>query len=176
MSKCIFLDRDGTLIVDKVYLNDPDQIEYLPGVFDGLRALRDAGFIFAVCTNQSGIPRGKVTLANLHEIHRRIRNAFAEKGVEIVDFAYAPYLTDHDHPLRKPNGGMLIEIAEKFKVDLKSSWMIGDRMLDVEAGHRAGTRAILVGDRETPATEPAFRAPEFHCAGLVEAAQFILRG
>lgn len=175
MNKCIFLDRDGTLIVDKIYLNDPEQIEYLPGVFEALRLLRDDGYMFAVCTNQSGIPRGKVTIPNLLEIHRRIRNAFAEHGVDIVEFSYAPYLTNFDHPLRKPNPGMLLELAEKYHIDLKKSWMIGDRMLDVEAGHRAGARSILIGTRETPATEPQFRPPEYYCEGLLEAAHFILQ-
>lgn len=174
MNKAVFLDRDGTLIVDKVYLNNPDEIEYLPGVFEGLRMLRDAGFIFIVVTNQSGIPRGKVKLRNLHEIHRRIRATFAEKGVDILEFSYAPYLTDFDHPLRKPNPGMLLETATYFRVDLSSSWMIGDRMLDVEAGHRAGTRSILVGDRETPDVEPEFRKPEYVCSGMLEAAKKII--
>jgi histidinol-phosphate phosphatase family protein len=174
VNKAVFLDRDGTLIVDKVYLNDPEQIEYLPGVFEALRSLRDAGYIFVVVTNQSGIPRGKVTVKNLVEIHRRIRSAFAERGVDIIDFSYAPYLTDFDHPLRKPNAGMLHEAAERYRVDLTKSWMIGDRMLDVEAGHRAGCRSILVGDRETPDIEPQFQRPEYYCEGLLEAARFIL--
>ena len=65
--KAIFFDRDGTLIVDKVYLNDPAAIEYLPGVFEALRFLRDAGFIFFVATNQSGVPRGLVQIKNLND-------------------------------------------------------------------------------------------------------------
>ena len=71
--KAVILDRDGTLIVDKIYLNDPEQIEYLQGVFEALRLLRDHGFVFAVATNQSGVPRGLVQVENLYEIHRRIR-------------------------------------------------------------------------------------------------------
>src|SRR5688572_28522132 len=98
--KAVFFDRDGTLIQDRVYLNDPEQIVYLPGIFTALRDLRDAGFAFFVVTNQSGIPRGLVSLKNLHEIHRRIRFAFAEHGVDIRDFYYAPYLTNDDHMYR----------------------------------------------------------------------------
>jgi histidinol-phosphate phosphatase family protein len=142
--KAIFFDRDGTLIVDKVYLNDPDAIEYLPGVFTALKSLRDAGFVFFVVTNQSGIPRGIVQLENLYEIHRQIRFAFAEHGVDFLDFYYAPFLTHHDHILRKPNPGMLLQAAQEYNIDLGRSWMIGDRSSDVEAGHRAGTKSILL--------------------------------
>src|SRR4051812_25254826 len=109
MRKAVILDRDGTLIVDRIYLNDPTHIEYLPGVFDALRALRDAGFVFAVATNQSGIPRGAVDVRNLDKIHQIIKADFASRGVDILSFHSAPYMTDFDHHLRKPNPGMLME-------------------------------------------------------------------
>lgn len=172
--KAIFFDRDGTLIVDKVYLNDPNAIEYLPHIFDALKKLRDAGFVFFVATNQSGVPRGRVTIENLNEIHRRMRFAFAEHGVDILDFYYAPYLTHHDHMLRKPNPGMLLQAAEEYNIDLSRSWMIGDRITDVEAGRRAGTKTILLtssqyddGDSFDPADG------EFH--SVAEAVPFILK-
>lgn len=174
MKKAIFLDRDGTLIVDKIYLNDPDQIVYLPGVFDALRLLRDAGFHFVVATNQSGIPRGLVTLANLREIHRRIRFEFARNGVDFLSFHYAPFMTNHDHTLRKPNAGMLLEAAHDYSIDLSQSWMIGDRMTDVEAGHRAGTRSVLLSDQESPLSFPQFKPPEIHVLDLLTAAHEIL--
>ena len=172
--KAIFLDRDGTIIVDKVYLNDPDAIEYLPGVFTALKQLRDAGFIFLIVTNQSGIPRELVQIKNLNEIHRRIRYEFARNGVDLLDFYYAPYLTDYDHHLRKPNPGMLLEGAQHYHVDLKQSWMIGDRMIDIEAGHRAGVKSILVGHRETPDMHPEFAPPEGIFASILDAVPMIL--
>lgn len=174
MKKTIFLDRDGTIIVDKIYLNDPEQIEYLPGVFEALRLLRDAGFSFVVATNQSGIPRGLVSLANLHEIHRRIRFEFARHGVDFLNFHYAPFMTNHDHPLRKPNSGMILEAALDYSIDLRASWMIGDRMSDVEAGHRAGCRSVLLGDQESPKQFPQFRTPDIHAPDLLTAARTIL--
>lgn len=146
--KAVFVDRDGTIIIDKVYLNDPEQIEYIPGVFDSLKKLRDLGYHFFVATNQSGIPRGRVQLRNLNEIHRRIRAEFSRHGVDICEFYYAPYMTDFDHPMRKPNPGMLLTAAEEYNIDLGQSWMIGDKDVDVSAGHRAGARAVLVGDHQ----------------------------
>lgn len=174
LNAAVFFDRDGTLIVDKVYLNDPDQIEYLPGVFVALKHLRDAGYKFFVVTNQSGVPRGLVQPKNLAEIHRRIRAAFAEHGVDIVDFYYAPYHTDYDHPMRKPNPGMLLEAVREYHVDLSRSWMVGDRMTDVEAGHRAGTRTVLVNSPEKPENSK-YDHPDAVCASIAEVAQYILK-
>lgn len=173
--KAIFFDRDGTLIVDKIYLNDPEAIEYLPGVFEALRALRDAGYIFFVATNQSGVPRGLVQIKNLNEIHRCMRSTFSEHGVDILEFYYAPYLTDHDHIYRKPNPGMLLQASEEYNVDLGASWMIGDRMTDVEAGHRAGTKSILLECNSKYIEKEEYQPPEATCKNLIEAAKFILK-
>jgi D-glycero-D-manno-heptose 1,7-bisphosphate phosphatase len=173
--KTVFLDRDGTLIIDKIYLNDPDQIVYLPGVFEALARLRDAGYQFIMVTNQSGVARGIVTLENLNEIHRRIRVAFAEHGIEFRAIYYAPYAVDSNHPLRKPSPGMLLKGAEECEADLKSSWMIGDRLSDVVAGHRAGCRSILLTGVESPApSAPAEAQPEFVVDTLLEATDKIL--
>ena len=84
MSKTIFFDRDGTLIIDRIYLNDPEQITYLDGVFEALQLLRDHGYQFVIVTNQSGVPRGLVTIENLNEIHRRITTQFANHGVNFA--------------------------------------------------------------------------------------------
>ncbi len=142
--KTIFLDRDGTLIVDKVYLNDPDQIEYLPDVFEALRLLRDENFQFIVVTNQSGIARRLVTLENLDETHRRIQAEFSRHGVHFKGFYYAPYSVESNHPIRKPHPGMLLRGALDHRADLRQSWMIGDRLTDVIAGSRADCRTVLL--------------------------------
>lgn len=169
----VIFDRDGTLIVDLVYLNDPDRIEYLPGVFQALRLLRDRGYVFCVATNQSGVPRGLVDVRNLDEIHRRIRAKFASEGTDLLSFHCAPYMTNYSHPMRKPNPGMLLEAAAWHGLDLKKSWMVGDRMTDVEAGHRAGARSALVGTADIP-EHSQFAPPEIHCANLLAVAEEIL--
>lgn len=173
MKKAVILDRDGTLIVDKIYLNDPAQIEYFPDVFEALRSLRDSGFIFIVATNQSGVPRGLVQIENLEKIHSIIRADFAKRGVDIAGFYYAPFSVESNHPMRKPNPGMLELAAQEHSIDLAQSWMVGDRMSDVEAGHRAGTRTVLLSGVETPASMP-FAPPEAFVTSLSEAAQFII--
>lgn len=169
----VILDRDGTLIVDLIYLNDPEQITYLPGVFAAMRLLRDHGFVFSVATNQSGVPRGVVDVRNLDEIHRRIQAQFALEGVDILSFHSAPYMTDNDHVFRKPNPGMLLEAASWYGYDLSRSWMVGDRMTDVEAGHRAGCRSVLLGGTENPEMS-LYAPPEIHAPNLLVAAQEIV--
>lgn len=169
----MFLDRDGTLIVDRIYLNDAKMISYLPDVFQALRLLRDSGFIFLIATNQSGIARGIVNIENLDLIHTKMRADFAREGVDLLHFYYAPYMTETDHPIRKPNAGMLLRGALDFNLDLSQSWMVGDRMTDVEAGHRAGCRSALIGQLESP-HHPEYVPPEIHCDHLLEIAHAIL--
>lgn len=142
--KAIIFDRDGTLIEDKIYLNDPKGIVYLPGVFEALRILRDEGFVFCVATNQSGIPRGLVDVKNLELIHRQIRADFAYEGVDILSFHSAPYMTNNNHWFRKPNPGMLMEAIQWHNLDPTLSWMVGDRITDVQAGKRAGMKTVLL--------------------------------
>jgi D-glycero-D-manno-heptose 1,7-bisphosphate phosphatase len=173
-NKAVFLDRDGTIIVDKCYLNDPDQIEYFPGVFDALKALSDKGYKLFIVTNQSGIARGIVDPKNLEEIHRRIANAYAEYGVKFDAFYSAPYSVESNHFERKPNPGMLEKGAKEHSVDLSQSWMVGDRMTDVEAGHRAGAKSILLEGVETP-EDSSFEAPTAFVKDLVAAVDFIIK-
>ena len=169
LKKTVFLDRDGTLIIDTVYLHDPDQIEYLPGVFDALRLLRDHGYQFIVVTNQSGIARRLVEMENLDETHRRMQAEFARHGVDLSRFYYAPYSVESNHYIRKPNPGMLLRGALDHSVDLKQSWMVGDRWSDVEAGQKAGCRTVFLRGVEAPKGEA-----DIMTATLLEAAQLMI--
>jgi len=142
--KAIFFDRDGTLIYDEHYLNDYKEIRYLPEVFKTLTELKNAGYVFVVVTNQSGIARGLVTEEQMHKIHEVMIKDFKKHSIEFLDFYFSPHLPDSNHPTRKPNPGMLLAAAEKHNIDLSKSWMIGDKMSDVDAGLNAGCRAILL--------------------------------
>jgi histidinol-phosphate phosphatase family protein len=175
--KAIFLDRDDTIIVDKAYLNDPDKIEYLPKAIEGLLDFQRMGFILIIVTNQSGIPRGLVTLENLELIHRKMSRQLRDSGVEITDFYFAPHMPDSQHPWRKPNPGMILQAAEDHSLDLSQSWMIGDGKADVEAGNRAGCRTVMVKKgtsekKDEPLSQ--LETPTLTAANLQEAAQKIL--
>ncbi len=169
----IFLDRDGTLIVDKMYLNDPEQVEYLNESERGLQMLRDQGFIFLIATNQSGLPRNLVTIDQLHAIHKKIKSHYSSFGVDILEFYYAPYLTHLDHPMRKPNPGMILTGAVDYSVDLACSWMIGDKWVDIEAGQRAGCKTILIANKSKDLSGWTSQ-PTAICENLLQAAEFIV--
>jgi histidinol-phosphate phosphatase family protein len=159
MKKAIFLDRDGTIIVDKNYLNDPEQVEFLPGAFEALKALQN-DFLLIVVTNQSGIARGLVRVENMHLIHEKMQAVLKPHGVKITAFYHSPHAPDSNHPLRKPNPGMLLQAAKDHRIDLGASYMIGDKPIDVEAGHRAGTKSILMSDEASETTAPDFLAQD----------------
>lgn len=169
MKKAIIFDRDGTLIIDKVYLNDPEQVHFLPNTFEGMALLKELGYHFFVATNQSGVPRGLVQLNNLDEIHRRMNVACKEHQLEIQKFYYAPYMTDSNHPMRKPNPGMLLEAAKEYNIDLSSSWMMGDKDVDILAGQAAQCRTVLIQSDQTF----DHVSPDYIAKDILDAAQFI---
>lgn len=173
MNKAVIFDRDGTLIVDKYYLNNPDDVEYLPGVFEHLLRLKEAGYRFVVATNQSGIPRGWVKEENLHAIHKRMTQDFAVYGIEFEAYYYSPHMPESDHPDRKPNPGMLLRAAKEFHLDLRQSWMVGDKMSDVEAGHRAGTKTVLI-ESKGQAEMSQYKPPTFRVSTFPEVVDSIL--
>ncbi len=162
--KGVFFDRDDTLIIDKVYLNDPKLIEYMPGVFESLKKLRDNNFDLFIISNQSGIARGLVTLENLNLIHQKMEDDFAKHGVNFTGIYYCPHLPESNHPDRKPNIGMISKGEKEHNINLKESWVVGDRLTDIEAGVRAGCRTILLktsySRHKDAGPEPHFEAPD----------------
>lgn len=149
--RAVFLDRDGTLIHDPGYLSDPEGVEVLPGVADALGALIAAGFELVVVTNQSGIARGKYTLARYEEVAARLDAVLAAAGIRLRATYFCPHHPEGtveaftgEHADRKPNDGMWRRAARDLSIDLARSYSIGDGERDVVAGKRAGTTAILL--------------------------------
>ncbi|MEN3014195.1 MAG: HAD family hydrolase [Endomicrobiia bacterium] len=138
----VFLDRDGTLIVDKVYLNNPDEVEFLEGVKEGLKKLVLAGFRLVIITNQSGIGRGLVEIKNLELIHTKIKNELSLEGIEIFKIYYCPHLPEENCECRKPKIGMIKEILNS--IDKQKSFIVGDKETDAEFGKNLGIRSILI--------------------------------
>ena len=152
-SPAIFWDRDQTLIADPGYINDPGQVELLPGAAAAVRRLGEVGFQNIVTTNQSGIARGLLTEQQLAEIHDWLKELMAEQGAVIDAIYYCPYLDGveavipkyrRESDLRKPKPGMLIKAAGERDIDLAASWSIGDSIRDAQAGRAAGCRTIVV--------------------------------
>jgi D-glycero-D-manno-heptose 1,7-bisphosphate phosphatase len=141
----MFLDRDGTINVDRNYLSDPAQLELIPGVGPALRRLMDAGFLLFIVTNQSGIGRGYYTLANMHAVNERLCAELAKDGVRFEKIYFAPESPEEPSRGRKPSPQFLFDARDEFGLDLAQSYMIGDKLIDVECGWNAGVKkSILV--------------------------------
>ncbi len=149
--RAVFFDRDGTLMEEVDYCNDPGRVQVFPGVRDALCRLRKAGWLAIVATNQSGLARGRITPAQYAAVHAEF---LRQTGGEIDGTYFCPDHPDRPSPRRKPSPGMLLEAAGDFRIDLAASWMIGDKLLDVECGRRAGCRSILVQTGYGIDTEP----------------------
>lgn len=159
MSKCVFLDRDGTIIEDPGYLHDVRDVKLLPGAALAIKSLREEGYKIVVVTNQSGIARGIITEENLDAIHAEICRLLAEDGAHVDAIYYCPFHPDgtvekyaKESDLRKPQPGMLLRAAEEHDIDLTQSWMVGDAARDVEAGQRAGCKTIRLRTHTMHAT------------------------
>ena len=174
--KAVFVDRDDTLIVNRHYGSDPDEIELLDGVPEGLRALREAGYKLILISNQSGVARGYFDEAAVGRMHDRLQRMLDAYGAALDGLEYCPHHPDGEVvpyavecACRKPAPGMLRRAARKHGLNLSASWTVGDIAADVEAGSRAGTRTVLVGP------EPSRMPPDFRAAGFVEVVGHILR-
>ena len=142
----LFLDRDGTLIVDTGYPRNPALVEPLPGAIDALRDLQRS-YALVIISNQSGIARGKITPAEAAAVHARVVELFTAAGVTFAGSYYCPHGPDDGCRCRKPAPGMLLDAARELDLDLAASVMIGDKPSDVEAGQAAGCgRALLFDD------------------------------
>jgi D-glycero-D-manno-heptose 1,7-bisphosphate phosphatase len=149
--RAVFLDRDGTINVEREYLHSAADFEFIPGAPQAIRLLNDAGFLVIVATNQSGVARGYYDESAISRLHRHLDAELARFGAAIDGYYICPhhpeYATDRVGKLcgcRKPEAGMLIKAANDFSLDLVSSYLIGDKLSDVEAGLNAGCRPILV--------------------------------
>ncbi len=175
----VFLDRDGTLIVEREYLADPAQVELLPDVGPALRQLQEAGLVLLIVTNQSGIGRGYFTEADMHRVNARMLALLAPFGVKFARIYFAPEAPDQPSLGRKPSPQFLWDAREEFQLDLHRSYMIGDKRLDLECGWNAGVRrCILVRTgygAETEARHPELNARAWVTDNLATATASILR-
>jgi D-glycero-D-manno-heptose 1,7-bisphosphate phosphatase len=166
----VFLDRDGTLVRDRGYTYKLADYELLPGVRPGLLRMHQAGFAFAVVTNQSGIGRGLYAEADLQAFQAHLFADLERSGIRFEQTFFCPHLPEAGCTCRKPAPGLLWRARHELGADLGASWVVGDRASDVELARRAGCRgAVLVGVDATrePGEMPAVQ-------DLEEAAEFIL--
>ena len=180
MERAVFLDRDGTIIEDIGYLDECSKIRFLPRVSEAIKLLNENGFRVIVTTNQSGVARGYFTEETLREINRYIQESLSRQGALIDKTYYCPHHIEgiieeyrKECHCRKPNPGMIKEAAVEYDIDLKGSFVIGDKISDIEAGHRAGCKTVLLADRGYPEEEIA-SMPDYIAADLYEAVRWLV--
>ncbi|GLC82477.1 D-glycero-alpha-D-manno-heptose-1,7-bisphosphate 7-phosphatase [Lacrimispora brassicae] len=152
MDRIVFLDRDGTINEEVEYLHRPEDLVILTGVPEALKRLREQGFKLVVVTNQAGVARGYYGEEDVKALHEYLNSLLSKEGAFIDRFYYCPH-----HPVygigeygrechcRKPETGMFEMAEASFQVDKSHSYMIGDKLLDTEAGRRYGVGTVLVG-------------------------------
>ena len=144
MKRAVFLDRDGTLIEERNYLSRPEQVAVFDGAGAALRRLQDAGFLLFIVTNQSGVGRGYFTMADVEKVHARMVEEFAGAGVHFTKIYVAPEAPDQPSHGRKPAPQFLFDAEEEFGVNLGRSYLIGDKLIDLECGWNAGVKKCLL--------------------------------
>jgi D-glycero-D-manno-heptose 1,7-bisphosphate phosphatase len=182
----VFIDRDGTINRDVGYLADPDELEIYPWSAEAIRLINDARMKTIVITNQSGVARGLCTEEALASIHERMKERLLSQGARIDAIYYCPHHPEIGEPpyrqlcdCRKPKPGLVNRAAREHDVDMASSYMIGDKVSDLELGTRAGARAVLVltgyGRITLARLERLNVRPAFVCENLLEAANRIVQ-
>jgi D-glycero-D-manno-heptose 1,7-bisphosphate phosphatase len=176
----VFLDRDGTIAEEVGYLNHLSRFRMFPFVASAVRRLNEAGLPVVVITNQSGVGRGYFPKSLVHAVHQRMAQQLAAGGALIDAVYYCPHTFSDNCICRKPKTGMLDHAAQEHTIDLKRSFVVGDRYGDIELARNAGARSILVrtgyGEGELAWHAAKWPSqPDFVAQDLADAADWILR-
>ena len=186
VKKAIFLDRDGCLIKEKNYLSKIEDIEIFDEAYVALKSFQDAGFLLFIVSNQSGVARGYFTENDVLNVNNEIINRFKDKGIIIAKSYYCPHLKEGiikeyaiDCECRKPKIGLIKQaIADFSDIDLSKSFVIGDKLSDIQLAHNASMQGILVktghGQEEVSKIELKNIQPDYICENIANSADFIL--
>ncbi len=176
LKRGVFLDRDGTIIQERGYLSDSAAIELIPGAARAIRLINRLGLPAVVVSNQSGVGRGYFPASTVEEIDRRLRLLLEQEGAFLDGIYFCPHLPDAGCACRKPEPGMLQQAAAELQIDLRQSYLAGDKAADSEAIRRVGGKGILVltgyGREEQRDNREAL--PDFVAQDLLEAVYWIL--
>jgi D-glycero-D-manno-heptose 1,7-bisphosphate phosphatase len=143
--KLVILDRDGTINYDSDhYIKSLEEWRPIKGSLEAIARLAQAGYRIVVATNQSGIARGLFSTRTLFEIHDALQRAAVQAGGRVDAFFFCPHAADAACQCRKPQPGMLLEVARRFNIALEDTYMVGDALRDVQAAAAAGARPVLV--------------------------------
>ena len=171
MKKAVFLDRDGVInevLTKRVkFVNKPEDLYFLPGVPEAIKKLNEVFDYVFVVTNQGGVGLGFMKEVTLQKIHEHMIAELKKKGAIIDEVVYCPHKPKAGCACRKPKSKMILELAEKYNVDLTHSYMVGDTDTDIIAGKNAGTKGVFLGKSDPLA--------DAICPNLLSAAQWIIK-
>lgn len=185
--KCIFLDRDGTINVFGDFVRKAETFELASTSTEAIRLINESEYLAICITNQPVIARGETTFEELHNIHAKMQDELGEKGAYLDDLFFCPHHPDKGFPgevkelkiqcdCRKPKIGLLLKAREKYNIDLKHSWFIGDTRMDVQTGINAGCKTILLTTGDPTWNKKFLDAvPDYICQTLLEAVQLIFK-
>ena len=145
-NKAIFLDRDGVINKEVGYLSSPDKFDFIDGTIEALKTLKQKGFLLIIITNQAGIARGYYSVENLSNIHKKMNDILQQNEIILDGIYYCPHHPDFTGSCdcRKPKPGMMLKAKDKFNIDMKNSFMVGDTLNDIKAGLNANCKTVLV--------------------------------
>lgn len=174
MNKAVFLDRDGTINVDKGYVYRIADFEFLPGVIEGLKLLQATGYLLIVITNQSGIARGYYTVEDYETLTEHMILELKKHGVMLTDIFYCPHLPQAiiskyriDCGCRKPKLGLFYKAIDKWNIDINNSWAIGDKERDCAICMETRCKGIIVNSSES-------KSAYYYAKNFFEAATYIV--
>ncbi len=175
MVKAVFLDRDGTITLDTGHVHKIEDLDFLPNAIPALKLLQNAGLKLFVVTNQSGIGRGYFAEEDYHKVNEHMIAGLKKQGIVLHEVFYCPHHPDDDCECRKPKTKMFELAAEKHNIQLKKSYVVGDKTMDVMLGKNAGSKTILVltgyAGEESQCCEVS---PDFVAKDLLHAAKWIV--
>jgi D-glycero-D-manno-heptose 1,7-bisphosphate phosphatase len=186
MNKAVFLDRDGTVNEEVGYLRDLGKLHLIPGAGTAIRRMNEAGFKVVLVTNQSGVARGYFPESLVHDAHARLEKMLESEGARIDAVYFCPHHPEagnthytRECDCRKPKTGLIDKAVRELDIDIKHSYLVGDKWSDVELAQRAGVHDVLVTSgfsADDPGNKRAgnVRDPEFIAHSLSDAADWIL--
>lgn len=180
MNRAIFMDRDGTVSEEIGYMYDAGLYKPFSYAGPAIRRINDSGMKAVLITNQSGIGRGYFEEAMVHKVHDALRAELARHGARLDAVYFCPHHPEAGCDCRKPQPGMLRQAEKELNIDLKSSYVVGDKYIDIELAHSVGAKSILVltgyGREERERCKTSSHQPNFVAENLVEAVDAILTG
>ncbi|MGE4456334.1 MAG: D-glycero-beta-D-manno-heptose 1,7-bisphosphate 7-phosphatase [Arcobacteraceae bacterium] len=143
MNKAVFIDRDGVINVEKDYVYKIEDFEFIDGVFESCRYLQELGYMLVVITNQSGIGRGYYTQSDFENLTAWMIEEFAKNGVNVTHVYHCPHSPKEECSCRKPKTGMIDTAVEEFDIDVSKSYLIGDKVSDIECAKNAKIKTSI---------------------------------